>query len=267
MSADPTPILAALAAELGSPPELAPSEVAALSGAATDAPQLRRWLKRRLAGEPIAHITGRFVFHGREFLVDKRAYVTDPELTHLVDAVHTAARHFAAARGRAPLIAEIGVGCGSLALTLKHAFPEAHVVGLDLDPDALAVAARNVERHGLAIRLIESDLFASWPAGLPPPDLIYGDPPWGDESMLYADDRPAGHYQAMPPVSAFPLGGPTGVHRQILQDVARREWPSEVWLNGGVIPQQALAALGALAPAHTVLSPVPGISLLRCART
>ncbi len=264
MSADPTPILAALTTELGSPPDLTPGDLAALATAAADAPQLRRWLKRRLAGEPIAHIIGRFVFHGREFLVDKRAYVTDPELIHLVDAVLAAARRFAAAHGRAPLLAEIGVGCGSLALTLKHAFPEARVVGLDLDPDALAVAARNVERHGLAITLIESDLFASWPADLPPPDLIYGDPPWGDESMLYADDRPAGHYQAMPPVSAFPLGGPTGVHRQILQDVARRGWPSEVWLNGGVIAREALVALGSLAPAHTVLSPGPGISLLRC---
>ena len=264
MSADPTPILAALAAELGSPPKLAPGDLATLASAASDAPQLRRWLKRRLAGEPVAHITGRFLFRGREFLVDKRAYVTDPELTHLVDAVLAAARSFAATHGRAPLIAEIGVGCASLAITLKHALPDARVVGLDLDPDALAVAARNVERHGLAITLIESDLFASWPADLPPPDLIYGDPPWGDEGMLYAEDRPAGHYHAMPPASAFPLGGSTGVHRQILQEITRRGWPSEVWLNGGVIPHQALTTLGALTPAHTVLSPVAGISLLRC---
>lgn len=264
MSLDPAPLLAALGTELGSSPDLAPAEIATLASAAADAPQLRRWFKRRLAGEPIAHITGRFTFHGREFLVDKRAYVTDPELVHLVDAVLEAARRFAAAHGRAPLIAEIGVGCGSLALTLKHALPEARVVGLDLDPDALAVAARNVEHHGLAITLIESDLFASWPADLPPPDLVYGDPPWGDAGMLYADDRPAAHYHAMPPASAFPLGGSTGVHRQILQEIARRGWPSEVWLNGGVIPRAALSTLGTLAPTHTVFSPVPGISLLRC---
>jgi len=266
MSADPIPILAALAAELGSPPELSPSDLAALAAAAADAPQLRRWLKRRLAGEPLAHITGRFVFRGREFLVDKRAYVTDPELTHLVDAVLAAAQRFTATHGRPPLIAEIGVGCASLAITLKHALPEARVVGLELDPDALAVAARNVELHGVPLTLIESDLFASWPTDLPPPDLVYGDPPWGDESMLYDDDRPAGHYHAMPPVSAFPLGGPTGVHKQILQEIAGRGWLSEVWLNGGVIPRERLTALGALAPAHAVLSPAAGISLLRCGR-
>ncbi len=267
MSADPTPILTALAAELGSAPNLTPGDLAALASAASDAPQLRRWLKRRLAGEPIAHITGRFLFRGREFLVDKRAYVTDPELTHLVDAVLTAARTFAATHGRAPLIAEIGVGCASLAITLKHALPDARVVGLDLDPDALAVAARNIERAGLAIRLIESDLFASWPADLPPPDLIYGDPPWGDANMLYDDERPAGHYQAMPPVSAFPLGGPTGVHKQILQEITGLGWLSEIWLNGGVIPRERLAALGALAPAHAVLSPAAGISLLWCGQS
>jgi hypothetical protein len=260
-------VLAALEEESGGRPlpPLDPGDAAALADASGGDPlRLKRWLKRRLAGEPLAYIVGSFEFRGLRFAIDKRAYLTDPELTHLVDAVLARARASAAATGRAPRLAEIGVGCGSLALALKHALPAAEIVGLDLDPDALAVAASNAAAHGLALTLVESDLFDSWPEDRPPPDLIYGDPPWGDDATLYAADRPAAHYRAMPPASAFPLGGRTGVHAQILRAVARRGWSAEIWLNGGVLPRDELAALARAAVEAEVLCPAAGASLLRC---
>ena len=219
-------------------PSLPPGDLTALAAAAGDDPRrLKRWIKRRLAGEPLAHITGSFEFRGLRVAVDKRAYVTDPELTHLVEAVLGRARAFQAAAGRGPLLAEFGVGCGSLALSILRAFPAAVVVGLDLDPDALAVAAGNAAAHRLPLRLVESDLFDDWPAD---------------------------HYGAMPPVSAFPLGGRTGVHAQILQAVARRGWTSEIWLNGGVLPREELAAVAREAREWDVLSPAADVRLLRC---
>ena len=265
-------VLTSLRAELGpaDPALLAldPADALALALAADDdALRLKRWLKRRLSGEPIAHITGRFTFRGLTFAVDKRAYVTDPEVTHLVSAVITRATALAAVTKRAPLLADLGVGCGSLALAIRHALPVARIVGLDLDPDALAVAACNAAAHRLPLRLIESDLFDSWPTSIRAPDLIYGDPPWGDASTLYDETgRPACHYHAMPPVSAFPLGGRTGVHRQILLAVARRGWQSEIWLNCGVLPHAALADLAQSAGAtdFEIISPIPALSLLRC---
>ena len=246
-------------------PSLPPGDLTTLADAAgPDARKLKRWIKRRIAGEPLAHIIVSFTFRGLRFRVDKRAYVTDPELTHLVDAVLERARAFASATGRPPLLADFGVGCGSLALAIKHACPDVEIVGLDLDPDALAVATVNAATHGAALRLIESDLFDDWPEELPAPDFIYGDPPWGDETTLYAGDRPAAHYGAMPAVSAFPLGGRTGVHAQILRAVAQRGWASEIWLNGGVLPREELAALAQNAADWAVLSPAAGVRLLRC---
>jgi hypothetical protein len=246
-------------------PSLPSDDLTALAEAAGDDPRrLKRWIKRRLAGEPLAHIVGSFSFRGLRFAVDKRAYVTDPELTHLVDAVLGRARAFQEAAGRPPLLADFGVGCGSLALAIKQALPKVEVVGLEIDPDALAVAAKNAAAHGLTLRLVESDLFDDWPADLPAPDLIYGDPPWGDATTLYAGDRPAAHYGAMPPASAFPLGGRTGVHAQILRAVAARGWAAEIWLNGGVLPREELAALAGRAADWEVLSPAAGVRLLRC---
>lgn len=264
MPPDPAPILAALRAELDLAVTLPPAELAALADHATDAAQLRRWIKRRLAGEALAHIHGRLHFDGLTLHLDKRAYVTDPELVHLVAAVRTAINQFVHEHARPPVVAEIGVGAGSLSLALRASAPDATFVGLDLDPDALAVAAANSARLGLPLRLVESDLFESWPTDLPPPDLVFGDPPWGDDTMLYAVDRPAQHYHAMPPASAFPLGGATGVHRQIIHQLAARAWPVDLWLNGGVIPPATLHALGRHAAHHTVIAPAPGLHLLHC---
>ena len=257
-------VLAGLRADLASTEagaELSASDLTSLAAAAPDAPTLKRWIKRRLAGEVLAHIHGNFEFAGREFAVDKRAFVTDPELIHLVDAVTVRLAALAEELGRPPLVAEVGVGCGSLSLTLKARMPAAEFVGLDLDPDALAVAADNSRRLGLTLRLIEAYLFDPWPADLPAPDLIFGDPPWGDAETLYAADRPAAHYHAMPAASAFPLGGRTGVHAQILRAATRRGWTGEIWLNGGSLPVGELAALGSLAARWQLVHPIAGLSL------
>jgi release factor glutamine methyltransferase len=261
--------LAQIEAELGQalPPFAAGDLDAFAAAAGGDVHRLKRWLKRRTAGEALAHIVGGFEFRGRRFAIDKRAYVTDAEVTHLIDALLRRARGHLDITGRPPLLAEIGVGCGSLALTLKAELPAALVVGLDLDPDALAVAAANAARLGLPVRLVESDLLDDWPDDLPAPDFIYGDPPWGDATTLYEADRPISHYRTMPPASSFPLGGRTGVHAQILRAVQARGWASEIWLNGGVLPPAELAALAAGAATWAVVTPRPGLSLLRCQMT
>ena len=251
-------------AELGGrAPAIAAADLAAIGGACgEDEDRCKRWIKRRLAGEPLAYILGEVRFRGLAFAVDKRAYATDPELTHLVDAVIASIRRLRAASGREPVVAEVGVGCGALALSVWRACPGARLVGLDLDPDALAVAARNVAAFGADVRLVESDWFDSWPADLPAPDLIYGDPPWGDEGTLYGADRPASHYRAMPPASAFPLGGRAAAHRQIAAAAASRGWKAELWLNGGCLPPAELAT--AAPDGSEIISAAPGISLLRC---
>ena len=50
-------------------------------------------------------------------------------------------------------VLEIGCGTGNLALLIKHLQPDADVVGLDPDPQALARAARKARRAALPVRL------------------------------------------------------------------------------------------------------------------
>lgn len=259
-------VLARIEAECGrssAPPPRADLEALA-AGSGGDANRLKRWIKRRIAGEPLAYILGRLDFRGLRLAIDKRAYITDPELTHLVDAVVRRGREHLAATGRGPLIAEFGIGCGSLSLAVKRELPEARLVGLDLDPDALELAKHNAARLGLEVRLVESDLFDDWPGELGAPDFIFGDPPWGDETTLYTPERAAGHYQSMPAASAFPLGGRTGMHRQVLQAAARRGWKTEIWLNGGVLPEAELASIVLPQADYKIVTSTAGIRLLSC---
>lgn len=251
----------ALTDELGRAPDLSPGDLAALAGAATDAPQLKRWLKRRLMGEPLPYILGRLDFRGRGYAIDARAYITDPECTHLVDAVVAAIDRVQARTGRPPLVAEVGAGCGSLAISVQLERPAATVVSLELDAAALALARSNAAALGAPVRFVESDLFDAWP-GPAAPDLVFADPPWGTEQTLYDAERDAAYYRAMPAASAFPLGGATGLHEQILQAAARLGWASHLILNGGVLPPATLAHVARGARWHEIVSPVPGLSLL-----
>src|SRR5262249_21469800 len=143
------PVLARIAAELGAaPPALPAAEVETLTAACgDDANRLKRWIKRRLAGEPIPYILGELMFRGRRFRIDARAYITDPESSFLVDATGVAIDTFTAQQGRPPLVAEIGSGCGSLAISLKLERPAAPVIALDLDPAALRLSIENAALH------------------------------------------------------------------------------------------------------------------------
>lgn len=60
---------------------------------------------------------------------------------------------------------DLCTGSGCLAIVMAHAFPNAHIDAVDLSPDALAVAARNVADYRLEDRIIlrRSDLFSDLP--------------------------------------------------------------------------------------------------------
>ncbi len=258
------PILAAITAELGHAPDLPAADLATLAAAAAgDDARLKRWIKRRLSGEPIPYITGLLAFRGRNYRIDARAYITDPECSCLIDTVGAAITAFTARAGRAPAVAEVGGGCGSLAISLKLEHPAARVTALELNSGAIPLARENAAALGADVQFLESDLLDAWP-GPAAPDLIFGDPPWGTEETLYAADRDAAYYHAMPAASAFPLGGATGMHAQILRAVAARRWPSHVILNGGVLPPAALAAVARGSRWHEVATSPQGVSVLHC---
>jgi release factor glutamine methyltransferase len=103
-------------------------------------------VERRLAGMPIAYITGVAGFYGRTFAVDERVLVPRPETEHLVEAALDALRASGKTSGR---IADIGTGSGAIAITLAAALPDAWVFGTDISHGAIDVARRNAARNNV----------------------------------------------------------------------------------------------------------------------
>jgi release factor glutamine methyltransferase len=137
-----------------------------------------QYVKRRLSGEPTAYITGRREFYGLDFHVDRRVLIPRPETELLVEKALSLAQDYPAIT-----IAEIGTGCGAVAICLALNLPRARIYATDISPDALKVASLNCERHGVAsrIRLLHGDMLAPLPE---PVDLIIANLPYVSKTEL-----------------------------------------------------------------------------------
>lgn len=155
------------------------------------AARFERLLARRLAGEPVAYLTGVKEFYGRPFAVDRRVLIPRPETEHLVEAALARARE-AETPGR-PTILDVGTGSGCVAVTLALELPGASVVATDLSPAALALAAANAHRLGAhTVRFAAADRYAGLDLG--GFDLVVANPPYID---------PAGAAELSPEITGF----------------------------------------------------------------
>jgi len=194
-------------------------------------------------GEPAPYVSRFFYFRDRYFRITDEAYITDPEATYLVDAVEQMGLSLMDGRnGFRPMIAEFGVGAGTLSISVALDCPFFRVTGFDLDPNALEVARMNQEIHKTDVNLFESDYFKSWPHS-EPPDLVFADPPWGTREDLYDDERDADYYDKMPPCSAYPSNGRIGLHEGIVHSLRDLGWKCPVVMNLGVIPPEVYQPL------------------------
>jgi release factor glutamine methyltransferase len=133
---------------LGRASGLSRAELALKEEALIDDAPFEAMIARRERGEPIEYITGFAGFYSREFLCESGVLIPRPETEFLVDRALALAKDFAA-----PIFAEIGVGSGAVALTLLALEPNARVIATDISVEAIALAAKNAERFGVADRL------------------------------------------------------------------------------------------------------------------
>jgi release factor glutamine methyltransferase len=107
-------------------------------------------IARRAAREPVAYILGRKDFRRIRLSVDPRVLIPRPETELLVEV------GLSVARGARVL--DVGTGSGAVALALKDERPDLFLVGVDVSPEALAVARDNAARLCLNVAFVEADL-------------------------------------------------------------------------------------------------------------
>jgi ribosomal protein L3 glutamine methyltransferase len=118
---------------------------------------------RRVSGEPLAYLLGTARFAGLEFEVTPDVLVPRSPIAELILDGFRPWLDPAAPGGRLRRVLDLCTGCGCLAVATAYYLPQTRVDAVDISPEALAVAARNVARYGLAgrVRLLQSDLFQS----------------------------------------------------------------------------------------------------------
>ncbi len=176
--------------------------------------RIRPLVIRRGQREPLQYIVGEMEFFHVRLKVDRRALIPRPETEQLCEVITEQLT-------RPPLtILDLGTGCGAIALALAAFYPQAAVTGLDVSPEALALARENSAALGLdaRARFLVSDWFAAIEPGACF-DLIAVNPPYLSEAeVAEAPPEVRGHE---PRVALSPGPGGTEALGRILAESPR----------------------------------------------
>jgi release factor glutamine methyltransferase len=130
-------------------------------------------VNRLQENEPLQYILGHTEFYGLKLEVNKNVLIPRPETEELVDLV------LKENKGRTGLsILDVGTGSGCIAIALQKNLARCNVFGLDVSPQALAVAKQNAERNLAPVQFLEINILSSAVKDLPAVDLVISNPPY-----------------------------------------------------------------------------------------
>ncbi len=137
--------------------------------------------ERRMKGEPTAYISGHREFYGLDFAVTPSVLIPRPETELLVEKTLSLAGSYSL-----PVIADIGTGCGAIAISLALKLPRAKIYATDISASALEVAQTNCLKHGVTgrVSLLQGNTLEPLPL---PVDFIVSNPPYVKEEEISAD--------------------------------------------------------------------------------
>ena len=159
--------------------------------------KLTALLDRRLKGEPIAYILGEKEFWSLPLNVSKGTLIPRPDTEILVEKALQIALDKLQENPPHFRILDLGTGTGAIALALASELSSIcqkqqislEIIGVDLMPDAVALAQSNAERNKLNVQFLQSRWFENITGQF---DLIVSNPPYidaKDEHLHQGDVR------------------------------------------------------------------------------
>lgn len=140
-----------------------------------DERKLENIIQRLSNYEPVQYILGHTWFCGRRFEVAPGVLIPRPETEELIG-------HVLQTLSVIPCrVLDIGTGSGCIPITLFHHWPDSHVEGWDISPEALAIARNNNQAHGTSVHFALYDILTLQKSQLLQMegfDLIVSNPPY-----------------------------------------------------------------------------------------
>jgi release factor glutamine methyltransferase len=137
---------------------------------------LRTMLDRRVAREPLQHITGVAYFRSLSLAVGPGVFVPRPETEQVAQYAIDALR---AVPGPAPVGVDLGTGSGAIAFAMATEVPHAQIFAIEVSPAAFAWTAKNRDLTGATNATIAlGDLADAFPGLDGTVDVVISNPPY-----------------------------------------------------------------------------------------
>lgn len=148
----------------------------------TQIAQLKKAIKRRIAGEPVHRIIGKREFYGISFFLSRDTLEPRPDTETLVDLVLPILKKHVTKSKKATFL-DMGTGSGAIAIAILKQIPEASAVAVDISENALKTATKNARYAHVQNRFtpVLSDWFDSVTGRF---DLIISNPPYIPEKDI-----------------------------------------------------------------------------------
>lgn len=152
-------------------------------------------VSRRLAGEPLAYIMGKWEFYGLELNISPDVLIPRVDTEILVQE---AIRAFLG-RMNNPRVLDLCCGSGCIGCAVGHQLPMSQIVMVDDSEAALRVARSNVMKCSLGARVscVKADVFEVPPSRIGTFDLIVSNPPYIRTMDILTLDASVRDYEPM----------------------------------------------------------------------
>ena len=172
---------------------------------------VEQMLERRLAGEPLQYVLGRWEFRRLDLSIDRRVLIPRPETEQVVEHALAELTRIRLVTGKPPRVVDLGTGSGAIALSIAVEVAGAEVWATDASDAALTVARANLAGVGGMAATRVRVVGGSWYGALPPElagrvDMVISNPPYLASSEVADLDPSVAKWE---PTGAL-VAGPTG---------------------------------------------------------